>query len=36
MTNVDSMLKNRAIILPTKVSIVKIMVFPVVTFRARQ
>ena len=32
MTNLDSMLKNRAIILPTKISIVKTMVFPVVMF----
>ena len=32
MTNLDSLLKNRDIILPTKVSIVKTMVFPVVTY----
>ena len=30
MTNLDSILKSRDIILPTKVSIVKTMVFPVV------
>ena len=30
-TNLDSMLKSRDIILPTKVHIVKVMVFPVVT-----
>ena len=32
MTNLDSMLKSRDIILPTKVHIVKAMVFPVVTY----
>ena len=32
MTNLDSMLKNRDITLPTKVHIVKSMVFPVVTY----
>ena len=32
MTNLDSMLKSRGIILPTKVCIVKAMVFPVVTY----
>ena len=31
MTNLDSVLKSRDIILPTKVHIVKAMVFPVVT-----
>ena len=31
MTNLDSMLKSRNITLPTKVRIVKVMVFPVVT-----
>ena len=31
MTNLDSVLKNRDITLPTKVHIVKAMVFPVVT-----
>ena len=32
MTNVDSILKSRDIILPTKVCIVKTMVFPVVMY----
>ena len=32
MTNIDSILKNRDIILPTKVHLVKGMVFPVVMF----
>ena len=32
MTNLDSMLKNRDITLPTKVLIVEAMVFPVVTY----
>ena len=32
MTNLDSILKSRDITLPTKVHIVKAMVFPVVTF----
>ena len=32
MTNIDSMLKSRDIILPTKVHIVKAMVFPVVMY----
>ena len=32
MTNVDSILKSRAITLPTKVHLVKAMVFPVVTY----
>ena len=32
MTNLDSILKSRDITLPTKVSIVKVMVFPVVMF----
>ena len=31
MTNLDSILKSRDIILPTKVCLVKAMVFPVVT-----
>ena len=31
MINLDSILKNRGITLPTKISIVKAMVFPVVT-----
>ena len=33
MTNLDSILKNRDITLPTKVCIVKAMVFPVVMYR---
>ena len=32
MTNLDSVLKSREITLPTKVCIVKTMVFPVVTY----
>ena len=32
MTNLDSILKHRHIILPTKVRLVKAMVFPVVTY----
>ena len=32
MTNLDSMLKSRDIILPTKVCIVKFMIFPVVMY----
>ena len=32
MTNLDSILKSRDITLPTKVSIVKAMVFPVVIY----
>ena len=32
MTNLDSILKSRDIILPTKVHIVKAMVFPVVIY----
>ena len=32
MTNVDSVLKSRDITLPTKVHIVKAMVFPVVMY----
>ena len=32
MTNLDSVLKSRDMILPTKVHIVKPMVFPVVTY----
>ena len=32
MTNIDSMLKSRDIILPTKVRLVKTMVFPVVMY----
>ena len=33
MTNLDSILKIRDISLPTKVRLVKAMVFPVVTYR---
>ena len=33
MTNLDSILKSRAITLPTKVCLVKAMVFPVVMYR---
>ena len=33
MTNLNSMLKSRGIILPTKVCLVKAMVFPVVMYR---
>ena len=33
MTNLDSVFKSRAITLPTKVSILKAMVFPVVMYR---
>ena len=32
MTNLDSMFKSRDITLPTKVCMVKAMVFPVVTY----
>ena len=32
MTNLDSVLKSRDIILPTKIHIVKAMVFPVVMY----
>ena len=32
MTNLDSVLKSRDITLPTKVCIVKAMIFPVVTY----
>ena len=32
MTNLDSMLKSRAITLPTKVHLVKAMIFPVVMY----
>ena len=35
MTNLDSILKNRDIILPTKVHLVKAMVFPVVMYDVR-
>ena len=33
MTNLDSILKNRDITLPTKVHLIKAMVFPVVMYR---
>ena len=33
MTNLDGVLKSRNITLPTKVCIIKAMVFPVVTYR---
>jgi len=33
MTNLDSILKSRDITLPTKVHIVKAMVFPIVRYR---
>ena len=33
MTNLDSLLKSRDITLPTKVCVVKAMVFPVVMYR---
>ena len=33
MTNLDSILKSRDITLPTKVRLVKAMVFPVVMYR---
>ena len=32
MTNLDSILKSRDITLPTKVHLIKVMVFPVVTY----
>ena len=32
MTNLDSILKSRDITLPTKVHVVKAMVFPVITY----
>ena len=32
MTNVDSILKSRDVTLPTKVHLVKVMVFPVVRY----
>ena len=32
MTNLDSILKNRDVTLPTKVRVVKVMVFPVVMY----
>ena len=33
MTNLDSILKSRDIILPTKICLVKVLVFPVVMYR---
>ena len=33
MTNLDSVLKSKDLILPAKVLIVKVMVFPVVMYR---
>ena len=33
MTNLDSMLKGRDITLPTKIRLVKAMVFPIVMYR---
>ena len=33
MTNLDSILKSRDITLPTKVHVVKAMVFPIVMYR---
>ena len=35
MTNLDSILKSRDITLPTKVHLVKAMVFPVVMYRCK-
>ena len=35
MTKLDSILKNRDITLPTKVHLVKAMVFPVVLYRCK-
>ena len=35
MTNLDSILKSRDIILPTKVCLIKAMVFPVVMYNVR-
>ena len=35
MTNLDSVVKSRNIILPTKMQIVKAMVFPVVTYSCK-
>ena len=36
MTNIDSILKTRDITLPTKVSLVKAMVFPVVMYGCKR
>ena len=35
MTNLDSILKSRDITLPTKIRLVKAMVFPAVTYRCK-
>ena len=35
MTDLDSILKSRDITLPTKVHLVKVMVFPVVMYRCK-
>ena len=35
MTNLDNVLKSRVIILPTKVQLVKAMVFPVVMYKCK-
>ena len=35
MTNVDSTLKSRDITLPTKIHIIKVMVFPVVMYKCK-
>ena len=35
MTNLDSVLKSRVIILPTKFQLVKAMVFPVVVYKCK-
>ena len=35
LTNLDSILKNRDITLPTKVHLVKAMVFPVIMYRCK-
>ena len=35
MTNLDSILKSRDITLPTKVRLVKVMVFPIVMYRCK-
>ena len=35
MTNLDSVLKGKDIALPTKIHIVKAMVFPVVMYRCK-
>ena len=35
MTNLDSILKSRDITMPTKVQLVKVMIFPVVMYDVR-